>query len=118
MGDLYSRDMKKPFLQRLATEAGIQFAPGFGEVTRIDNNTWKASAYAALRLPDGGLRTSNNYKVVDLVTEEKKAPYDIPGKGRTWYHGQKSCNSCIKKIRRQMEWRHIHYIRRRKGSVC
>ena len=68
--DLYS--LTKPFLQRLATEAGIQFAPGSGEVTRIDNNTWKASAYAALRLPDGGLRTSNNYKVVDLVTEEKK----------------------------------------------
>ena len=68
--DLYS--LTKPFLQRLATEAGIQFAPGAGDVTKVDENTWKASAFAAIRLPDGNLRTSNNFKVIDLATEEKK----------------------------------------------
>lgn len=68
--DLYS--LAKPFLQRLATEAGIQFAPGVGDVVKVDNNTWKASAFGALRLPDGSVRTSSNFKVIDLLTEERK----------------------------------------------
>lgn len=68
--DLYS--LTKPFLQKLATEAGIQFGPGAGDVTKIDENTWKASAFGAIRLPDGNVRTSNNFKVIDLATEEKK----------------------------------------------
>lgn len=67
---LYS--LTKPFLQKLATEAGIQFGPGSGDVVKMDENTWKASAFGALRLPDGSVRTSNNFKVIDLVTEEKK----------------------------------------------
>lgn len=68
--DLYS--LQKPFLHRLATEAGIQFAPGAGDVVKMDENTWKASAFGALRLPDGSVRTSNNFKVIDLLTEERK----------------------------------------------
>lgn len=68
--DLYS--LTKPFLQRLATEAGIQFAPGAGDVVKVDENTWKASAFGALRLPDGSVRTSNNFKIIDLLTEERK----------------------------------------------
>lgn len=68
--DLYS--LTKPFLQRLATEAGIQFSPDSGNVTKVDENTWKASAFGAIRLPDGSVRTSNNFKVIDLATEEKK----------------------------------------------
>ena len=64
--------MTKPFLQKLATQAGVQFAPGSGDVVKVDENTWKASAYGALKLPDGTIRTSNNFKVIDLVTEEKK----------------------------------------------
>ena len=68
--DLYS--LTKPFLQRLATEAGIQFSSGSGDVVKMDENTWKASAFGAIRLPDGSVRTSNNFKVIDLVTEEKK----------------------------------------------
>lgn len=68
--NLYS--LTKPFLQMLATEAGIQFGPGSGDVVKVDENTWKASAFGALRLPDGSVRTSNNFKVIDLVTEEKK----------------------------------------------
>lgn len=68
--DMYS--LTKTFLNKLATEAGIQFAPGTGDVSRIDENTWKASAFGALRLPDGSVRTSSNFKVIDLLTEEKK----------------------------------------------
>lgn len=68
--DLYS--LSKPFLQRLATEAGIQFGPGAGDVSKVDGNTWKASAFGAIRLPDGNMRTSNNFKVIDLAMEEKK----------------------------------------------
>lgn len=68
--DLYS--LTKPFLQRLATEAGIQFGAGSGDVVKMDENTWKASAFGAIRLPDGGVRTSSNFKVIDLATEEKK----------------------------------------------
>lgn len=68
--NLYS--LTKPFLQRLATEAGIQFGPGYGDVVRMGENTWKASAFGAIRLPDGSVRTSSNFKVIDLATEEKK----------------------------------------------
>lgn len=68
--DLYS--LAKPFLNKLATEAGIQFSPGSGDVVKMDENTWKASAFGAVKLPDGNLRTSNNFKVIDLVTIEKK----------------------------------------------
>lgn len=68
--DLYS--VTKPFLQKLATEAGIQFAPGAGDVVKVDENTWKASAYGAIKLPDGTVRSSSNFKVIDLATEEKK----------------------------------------------
>ena len=62
--DVYS--LTKPFLQKLATQAGIQFAPGSGDVVKVDENTWKASAYGALKLSDGTIRTSNNFKVIDL----------------------------------------------------
>lgn len=68
--DLYS--LSKPFLNRLATEAGIQFDPGSGDVSKVDGNTWKASAFGAIRLPDGNIRTSSNFKVIDLAMEEKK----------------------------------------------
>lgn len=68
--DLYS--LKKEFLQKLATEAGIQFAPGAGDVVKVDENTWKASAYGALKLPDGNVRSSSDFKVIDLATEEMK----------------------------------------------
>lgn len=68
--NLYS--LTKPFLHKLATESGIQFAPGAGDVIRVDENTWKASAFGALKLPDGTVRTSSDFKVIDLVTEEKK----------------------------------------------
>lgn len=68
--DLYT--LAKPFLERLATEAGIQFAPGYGDVVKIDDNTWKSCAFGAIRLPDGSARTSNNFKIIDLLTEEKK----------------------------------------------
>ena len=68
--NLYS--LTKPFLQRLATEAGVQFAPGAGDVVKVDINTWKASAFGAIRLPDSSVRTSNDFKVIDLVTEERK----------------------------------------------
>lgn len=78
--NLYS--LTKPFLQRLATEAGIQFGPGSGDVAKMDENTWKASAFGALRLPDGNVRTSNNFKVIDLVTEEKKYRLSYEEKAR------------------------------------
>ena len=68
--DLFS--LTKPFLNKLATEAGVQFAPNAGDVVKVDDNTWKASAFGAIRLPDGTVRTSNNFKIIDLVTEEKK----------------------------------------------
>lgn len=68
--DLYY--LEKKFLERLAGEACIQF-PQATDVVRVDENTWKASALGALRLPNGcELRTSCDCKVIDLVTEEKK----------------------------------------------
>ena len=68
--NLYS--LTKPFLMKLATEAGIQFSPNSGDVVKMDDNTWKASAFGAIKLPDGTVRTSRNFKIIDLQTEEKK----------------------------------------------
>lgn len=68
--DLYS--LRKPFLCRLATEAGIQFAPWGGDVVRVDENTWKATNFGYIRLQDNTVRASNGVKVIDLVSEEKK----------------------------------------------
>lgn len=68
--DLYA--LTKPSLQQLATAAGIQFPPGSGNVSKMDENTWKATAFGMLQLPDGSFRTDNNFKVIDLVMEERK----------------------------------------------
>lgn len=65
--------LEKNFLERLAAAAGIQFPQPAGDVVKMDENTWKASAFGALRLPNGNdLMTSSDFKVIDLVSEEKK----------------------------------------------
>lgn len=69
--DLYY--LEKNFLEKLAAAAGIQFPQPAGDVVKMDDNTWKASAFGALRLPNGNeLMTSSDFKVIDLVSEEKK----------------------------------------------
>lgn len=93
--DLYS--LTKPFLQRLATEAGIQFAPGSGDVVKVDENTWKASAFGALRLPDGSVRTSNNFKVIDLVTEERKYRLSYEEKAANGIAEERAAKTAAKK---------------------
>jgi len=67
---LYS--LAKPFLNILAAGAGIQFGSGLGDVLKMDENTWKAFAHGAIRLPDGSVRTCNDFKVIDLAMEEKR----------------------------------------------
>ena len=65
--------LEKNFLEKLAAAAGIQFPQPAGDVVKMDENTWKASAIGALRLPNGSeLMTSSDFKVVDLVSEEKR----------------------------------------------
>lgn len=93
--DLYS--LTKPFLQRLATEAGIQFSPGSGDVVKMDENTWKANAFGAIRLPDGSVRTSNNFKVIDLVTEEKKYRLSYEEKAQRGISDYKASKEAAKK---------------------
>ena len=93
--DLYS--LTKPFLNRLATEAGIQFMPGSGDVVKMDENTWKASAFGAIRLPDGSVRTSNNFKVIDLVTEEKKYRLSYEEKAQRGISDYKASKEAAKK---------------------
>lgn len=98
--NLYS--LTKPFLQRLATEAGIQFGSGSGDVVKMDDNTWKASAFGALRLPDGSVRTSSNFKVIDLLTEEKKYRLAYEEKSVNGIVDYKSANDASKKY--QGKW--------------
>lgn len=93
--DLYS--LTKPFLNKLATEAGIQFMPGSGDVVKMDENTWKASAFGAIRLPDGSVRTSNNFKVIDLVTEEKKYRLSYEEKAQRGISDYKASKEAAKK---------------------
>lgn len=99
--DLYS--LTKPFLQKLATEAGIQFAPGAGDVVKVDENTWKASAYGALKLPDGTVRTSANFKVIDLATEEKKYRLSYEEKSSNGINEYKSAKAASEKYKGKWE---------------
>lgn len=93
--NLYS--LQKPFLDLLATAAGIQFGPGSGDVVKVDENTWKASAFGAIRLPDGGIRTSHNFKVIDLVTEEKKYRMSYEEKAKKGIEDYKAAYSAAEK---------------------
>ncbi len=99
--DLFS--LTKPFLQRLATEAGIQFAPGSGDVVKVDENTWKASAFGALKLPDGTVRTSNNFKVIDLEMEERKYRISYEEKAEQGISDYKSAKSASEKYKGRWE---------------
>lgn len=104
--DLYS--LTKPFLQRLATEAGIQFAPGAGDVVKVDENTWKASAFGALRLPDGSVRTSSNFKVIDLLTEESKYRLAYEEKATNGINDKRAAKAASQKY--AGEWKGALYV--------
>lgn len=93
--NLYS--LQKAFLDRLATMAGIQFRPDSGDVVKMDENTWKASAFGAIRLPDDSIRTSSNFKVIDLVTEEKKYRISYEEKAKKGIEDYKAAHSAAEK---------------------
>ncbi|MDD2979576.1 MAG: hypothetical protein PHN80_06335 [Hespellia sp.] len=60
----------KPLLMKLAAAAGIQFDPDHTYGTRVDQNTYKAKAYGAMRMPDGTGKTHADEKVICLDDEE------------------------------------------------
>lgn len=95
--------LAKPALERLANAAAINFAPGSGEPVKIDENTWKASAFAALRLPDGETRTVSGYKVIDLVTEEKKYRIAYEEKAERGISDKKAAQEAAKKYKGHWE---------------
>lgn len=69
--DVYA--LTKPAVQKLGTEAGIQFMPSNpGDIVRLDENTWQATAYGAIKLPDGSVSSAGDSKVIQLDAEEKK----------------------------------------------
>lgn len=60
----------KPLLMKLAAAAGIQFDPEHTYGTRVNQNTYKAKAYGAMRMPDGTGKTHADEKVICLDDEE------------------------------------------------
>lgn len=60
----------KPLLMKLAAAAGIQFDPDHTYGTRVDQNTYKAKAFGAMRMPDGTGKTHADEKVICLNDEE------------------------------------------------
>ena len=60
----------KPLLMKLAAAAGIQFDPNHTYGTRVDQNTYKAKAFGAMRMPDGTGKTHADEKVICLDDEE------------------------------------------------
>lgn len=60
----------KPLLMKLAAAAGIQFDPKQTYGIREDQNTYKAKAYGAMRMPDGAGKTYADEKVICLDDEE------------------------------------------------
>lgn len=60
----------KPLLMKLAAAAGIQFDPEHTYGIRVDQNTFKAKAFGAMRMPDGTGKTHADEKVICLDDEE------------------------------------------------
>lgn len=60
----------KPLLMKLAAAAGIQFDPEHTYGTRVDQNTYKAKAFGAMRMPDGTGKTHADEKIICLDDEE------------------------------------------------
>ena len=60
----------KPLLMKLAAAAGIQLDPEHTYGTRVDQNTYKAKAFGAMRMPDGTGKTHADEKVICLDDEE------------------------------------------------
>ena len=60
----------KPLLMKLAAAAGIQFDPDHTYGIRVDQNTYKAKAFGAMRMPDGTGKTHADEKVICLDDEE------------------------------------------------
>lgn len=60
----------KPLLMKLAAAAGIQFDPEHTYGIKVDQNTYKAKAYGAMRMPDGTGKTHADEKVICLDDEE------------------------------------------------
>ena len=60
----------KPLLMKLAAAAGIQFDPEHTGGVRVDQNTYKAKAFGAMRMPDGTGKTHADEKVICLDDEE------------------------------------------------
>ena len=60
----------KPLLMKLAAAAGIQFDPERTYGIRENQNTYKARAFGAMRMPDGTGKTHADEKVICLDDEE------------------------------------------------
>lgn len=60
----------KPLLMKIAAAAGIQFDPDHTYGTRVDENTYRAKAYGAMRMPDGTGKTHADEKEICLNDEE------------------------------------------------
>lgn len=60
----------KPLLMKIAAAAGIQFDPNHTYVVRESTNSYKATAYGAMRMPDGTGKTHSDWKCIDLDDEE------------------------------------------------
>lgn len=67
---LTTYSLAKPLLMKLAAAAGIQFDPEHTYGTRVDQNTYKAKAFGAMRMPDGTGKTHADEKVICLDDEE------------------------------------------------
>ena len=60
----------KPLLMKIAAAAGIQFDPERTYGIRENQNTYKARAFGAMRMPDGTGKTHPDEKVIRLDDEE------------------------------------------------
>lgn len=60
----------KPLLMKIAAAAGIQFDPNHTYVNRESANSYRATAFGAMRMPDGTGKTHADWKTIDLDDEE------------------------------------------------
>lgn len=99
--DVYA--LAKPFLYKLATEAGIQFHPQYTTVVRENQNTYVGRAYGAVRLPDGTFKTHMDTKRICLDDEEERFRLEFMDKSIMGIHDWRAAKAAAEMFKG--EWR-------------
>lgn len=98
----------KPLLMKLAAAAGIQFDPEHTYGTRVDQNTYKAKAYGAMRMPDGTGKTHADEKVICLDDEEANYRIEFMDKSIKGITDSKASKAAAEMFKAETVWFYVY----------